>query len=80
MAFEDFRARLAMLMDQIAESPHDEHELQEKLREQIAEMQSMGLPIPDDLAGLERYLEEDLARPAARRRPPRGEPDGTEDV
>lgn len=63
MAFEDFRLRLAMLLDEIAANPHDAHELQESLREKLAEMQGMGLPIPDDLAGLEAYLEEDLARP-----------------
>jgi hypothetical protein len=64
MAFEDFRLRIAMLLDEIAANPHDAHELQESLREKIAEMQALGLPIPEDLAGLEAYLEEDLARPA----------------
>ena len=63
--FEDFRMRLAMLLDEIAANPHDAHELQESLREKIAEMRGLGLPVPDDLTGLEAYLEEDLARPAA---------------
>ena len=54
-----------MLLDEIAGNPHDAHELQETLRERLAEMQALGLPLPDDLAGLEAYLEEDLARPAA---------------
>jgi hypothetical protein len=65
MAFEEFRTRLAMLLDEIAANPHDAHELQESLREKIAEMHSLGLPIPDDIAGLESYLEEDLARPSS---------------
>ena len=65
MAFEEFRLRLAMLLDEIAANPHDAHELQESLREKLAEMQALGLPLPDDLAGLEAYLEDDLARPAA---------------
>jgi hypothetical protein len=64
MAFEEFRLRLAMLLDEIAANPHDAHELQESLREKLAEMEALGLPIPDDLAGLESYLEADLARPA----------------
>ena len=53
MAFEQFRAQLAMLMDEIAGNPHDAHELQESLREKLAEMQALGLPLPDDLVGLE---------------------------
>jgi hypothetical protein len=69
MAFEEFRLQLAMLMDEIARNPADAHELQESLREKLAEMQALGLPPPDDLVGLEEYLEEDLERPARRRAP-----------
>ena len=75
MAFEELKLRLAMLLDEIAASPHDAHELQENLREKIAEMQALGLPIPDDLAGLEAYLEDDLARPE----PPAGAGDEPEE-
>jgi hypothetical protein len=72
MAFEEFRLQLAMLMDEIARNPADAHELQESLREKIAEMQALGLPVPADLAGLEEYLEDDLEAAArtGRRRPP----------
>lgn len=63
MAFEEFRLQLAMLMDEIASNPSDAHELQETLREKIAEMQALGLPVPADLAGLEAYLEDDLETP-----------------
>jgi len=79
MAFEEFRLQLAMLMDEIARNPSDAHELQESLREKLAEMQAMGLPLPEDLVGLEEYLEEDLERRPSRRRPaaePEGETDG----
>jgi hypothetical protein len=69
MAFEEFRLQLAMLMDEIARNPADAHELQETLREKLAEMQALGLPLPGDLVGLEEYLEEDLERPARRRAP-----------
>ena len=66
MAFEEFRVQLAMMLDEIAKSPHDAHELQESLREKLAEMQAMGLPLPDDLVGLEQYLEEDLDLPGSK--------------
>jgi hypothetical protein len=64
MAFEEFRIQLAMLMDEIARNPSDAHQLQESLREKIAEMRGLGLPVPDDLVGLEEYLEDDLERSA----------------
>lgn len=71
MAFEAFRVQLASILDEIARNP-DAHELQESLREKIAEMQALGLPVPDDLAALEQYLEDDLEVEAA---DPADEPD-----
>jgi hypothetical protein len=68
MAFEQFRIQIAMLMDEIAKNPADAHELQESLREKLTEMQAMGLPLPEDLVGLEEYLEKDLDRAAHRGR------------
>jgi hypothetical protein len=70
MAFEQFRVQIAMLMDEIARNPSDAHELQETLREKLAEMQALGLPLPEDLVGLEEYLEGDLEAAARRRRRP----------
>lgn len=76
MAFEDLKARLAMLMDEIAQNPQDAHQLQEQLREQIAEMRSMGMAVPEELIGLEDYLEDGLEVPGPQRRPPsRPEPE-----
>jgi hypothetical protein len=68
MALEQFRVQIAMLMDEIARNPADAHELQETLRERLAEMQALGLPLPQDLVGLEEYLEDDLEASARRRR------------
>ena len=68
MALEQFRVQIAMLMDEIARNPADAHELQETLREKLAEMQALGLPLPDDLVGLEEFLEDDLDRRERRRR------------
>ena len=77
MAFEEFRLQLAMLMDEIARNPSDAHELQENLREKLTEMRALGLPLPEDLVGLEEYLEEDLERRPPRRRPPAAPPEET---
>jgi hypothetical protein len=68
MAFEEFKLQVAMLMDEIAANPTDAHQLQEALREKLTEMRELGLPLPDDLVGLEEYLEDDLERPPASRR------------
>jgi hypothetical protein len=75
MAFELFRVQLAALLDEIARNPADAHELQESLREKLAEMQAMGLAPPADLVGLEEYLEDDLDRAERRRRAKSGSED-----
>jgi hypothetical protein len=66
MALEQFRVQIAMIMDEIAKNPEDEHALQENLREKLAEMKAMGLPLPDDLVDLETFLEDDLEQPGRR--------------
>lgn len=60
MALEQFRAQIAMIMDEIAAQTEDAHELQERLRETLAQMQALGLPLPEDLVDLEAALEEEL--------------------
>jgi hypothetical protein len=39
-------------------------------------MQGLGLPLPEDLVGLEEYLEENLEAPRPRRRPAPGPSEG----
>lgn len=68
MAMEQMRAQIAMLMDEIAGRPGDAHELQESLREKLAEMKALGLPLPADLVELEAALEDDLETEPRRRR------------
>jgi hypothetical protein len=70
MALEQFRIQIAMLMDEITKAPEDVHALQEALRERLAEMQALGLPLPDDLVDLEEYLEEGLEPPIRQNRTP----------
>ena len=65
MAFEQFRVQLAMLLDEIAKNPSDAHEMQETLREKLAEMQALGLPLP---GGPRRPRGVSRGRPRPRRR------------
>jgi len=68
MALETFKARIALLMDEITARPEDAHALQERLRETLAEMRGLGLPLPDDLVALEAALEDRLEQAAHPRR------------
>jgi hypothetical protein len=56
--FETLKASIAMILDEIAARPVDRHILQEDLREKIAELRALGLPVPDDIAALEQALED----------------------
>ena len=67
MAFEARKVQIAMLLDEIERQPEDPHALQESLREKLAEMRGLGLPLPDDLVELEAALEEGLELPSAAR-------------
>jgi hypothetical protein len=56
--FESLKASINLIMDEIAERPADRHVLQEALREKIAEMRTLGLPVPEDIQRLEEALED----------------------
>jgi hypothetical protein len=56
--FENLKTAITMILDEIAARPTDRHILQEELREKIAEMRAMGLPVPDDIEALEKALED----------------------
>ncbi|SLN14264.1 hypothetical protein PSA7680_00308 [Pseudoruegeria aquimaris] len=60
MAFEQLKAAILMLLDEIEKAPEDSHVLQEELREKLSEMKGLGMPLPDDLVKLEEALERDL--------------------
>lgn len=57
MAFENLKAAILALLEEIEKSPEDMHVLQESLREKLSELKAMGLPVPEDLAALEKALE-----------------------
>ena len=61
--FENLKASISLLLEQMVEQPEDMHELQEQLREKLAEIKALGLPLPADLVELERKLEGDLNLP-----------------
>jgi hypothetical protein len=53
---ESVKSSIALILDEITERPTDRHALQEALREKIAELQAMGLPVPEDFLRLEAAL------------------------
>lgn len=63
MAFEALKIRLLMMLDEATHQPEDLHQLQEELREEIAGFRAQGLPVPDDIAKLEKRLEAALNLP-----------------
>lgn len=58
MAFEELKASISLILDEIAKRPEDRHVLQEQLREKIAELDKLGLPVPEDIRRFESELEE----------------------
>src|SRR5688500_20412224 len=67
MAFEQLKAEIAMLVQQMEDEPEDVHELHARIRQKLAEMKATGQPLPDDLVDLERRLDSE-ERGAARSR------------
>ncbi len=61
MAFETLKASILALMDEISARPEDRHVLQEQLREKIAELEALGLPVPDDFRRFEAKLSDEDA-------------------
>ncbi|NDW53509.1 hypothetical protein [Aliiroseovarius sp. PrR006] len=61
MAFEELKASISLILDEIAKRPEDRHVLQEQLREKIAELDKLGLPVPEDIRRFEGELEQDDA-------------------
>jgi hypothetical protein len=57
MAFEDLKAELALLLNQMENQPEDRHELYLQIREKLNEIRVFGMPLPEDLVRLEKVLE-----------------------
>lgn len=65
MALEDLKTQIAFLLTSIEDNPEDVHELHELIRQKLAQIKALGLPLPADLVELERKLEEGLENPEA---------------
>ncbi|MBK1635691.1 hypothetical protein [Rhodovulum adriaticum] len=59
MAFEQLKAGIALILEEIEKRPEDRHVLREELREKIAELRGLGMPVPEDILKLEKQLEDD---------------------
>jgi hypothetical protein len=57
MAFDDLKAEIALLLNQMENQPEDRHELYLQIREKLNEMRAFNLPLPDDLMRVEKELE-----------------------
>jgi hypothetical protein len=62
MAFDDLKAELALLINQMENQPEDPHELYLQIREKLNEMRAFGMPLPEDLVAFERDLERRFAQ------------------
>jgi hypothetical protein len=72
MAFENAKAEIALLLEQMQDAPHDRHELYLKIMQELNKLKAYGMPLPDDLVELEHRLEREFAaeqRNANRARP-----------
>ncbi len=56
MSFESLKASIYLLLDEATEQPEDLHQLQEQLREKLAEFRALGLPVPEDFVKAEQDL------------------------
>lgn len=57
MAFEEYKAEISLLLQQMENQPEDRHELYMQVREKLNEMRAFGMPVPDDLKHLLEELE-----------------------
>ncbi len=61
MAFEDLIAKINLFLSDVESQPADAHEQLEKLHLELNQLRATGQPIPDDLARLEKLLEEEFS-------------------
>jgi hypothetical protein len=62
MPFESLKASIYLLLDEMTNQPEDLHQLQQELREKIAEFRAFGMPVPDDFIQAEKDLSRNLRK------------------
>lgn len=65
MALDELEAQINLLLTSIEENPEDIHEIHELIRQKLAQMRALGLPMPADLVELEQKLEAGFEDPQA---------------
>ena len=60
MALDELKAQIGYLLTSLEDNPEDTHELHELIRQKLAQIKAMGLPLPQDLVDLEARLEKDF--------------------
>jgi hypothetical protein len=61
MSFEDLKAKLSLLVDEMEGDQGDRHEIYMRIREKLGELKALGMPLPEDLLRLEETLEAEFA-------------------
>jgi hypothetical protein len=56
MAFERLKTEIGILLTEMQNEPHDEHELALQIHAKLHELKALGLPLPEDLVALEEAL------------------------
>jgi hypothetical protein len=70
MAFEALKAEIGLLLENLADQPHDQYELYVQLKEKLNELRVFGYTPPDDLLELEAALDKEFSeRQPVMRRP-----------
>lgn len=63
----DLEAEISLLIDEMEGDQGDRHEIYLRVRQMLKNLEAMGMPIPEDLARMERALEEEFAEDKRRR-------------
>ncbi len=61
MDWQEMEAAILELIDEAEGDQGDAHEIYLRVRQMLDQLRAMNMPVPDDLARLERELEEQFA-------------------